>query len=60
MSDVLDQRLAFNVWNGLAAHRPLGGINRARKAAYRMSADYRAAFNGCPVHRPAEVARLLR
>ena len=60
MSDVLDQRLAFNVWNGLAAHRPLGGINRARKAAYAMSADYRATFNGCPVHRPAEVAQLLR
>jgi hypothetical protein len=54
-SDALDQRLAFNVWNGLVAHRPLGGINRARKATYESSASYRAAFNGCPVHRPADV-----
>jgi hypothetical protein len=52
-SDHLDQRLAFSAWNGLADHRPLGAINRVRKHAYRMSSEYRAAFNHCPVHETA-------
>lgn len=29
--------MSWNVWHCLAAHRPLGGINRSRKAAYRPS-----------------------
>ncbi|MBX3452160.1 MAG: catalase family protein [Planctomycetaceae bacterium] len=29
--------LSWNVWHCLAAHRPLGGINRSRKKAYRAS-----------------------
>lgn len=33
--------LAFNVWNALEAHRPLGGINRVRCAAYQQSAAWR-------------------
>lgn len=32
------ESLSFNVWHSLAAHRPLGGINRSRLAAYRASA----------------------
>ena len=28
------RNLAFNVWHALAAHRPLGGINRVRRAVY--------------------------
>ncbi len=59
-SDMFDRELAFNAWNGLAGHRPLGGINRARKNAYRLSADYRAAFNGCPVRQPSRVIDQLR
>ncbi len=35
------QNLAFNVWHGLAAHRPLGGINRVRRFAYPCSAAWR-------------------
>ncbi|WP_198665800.1 MULTISPECIES: catalase family protein [unclassified Sphingomonas] len=50
----VDERLRFSVWTGLAAHRPLGNINRARRAAYRHSADFRARFNGCPYHEPME------
>jgi hypothetical protein len=38
-----DQSLSFSPWNGLAAHRPLGAINRARRPAYPMSAALRAA-----------------
>ncbi len=33
--------LFFNVWNSLVEHRPLGGINRARRAAYEVSANWR-------------------
>jgi catalase len=35
------QDLAFNVWHTLAAHRPLGGINRLRRWAYIESSDWR-------------------
>ena len=48
----VDDAMAFSVWHGLAAHRPLGSINRVRRAAYEMSSDFRARFNGCPIHEP--------
>jgi catalase len=35
------QNLAFNVWHALAAHRPLGGINRVRRSAYALSSAWR-------------------
>jgi catalase len=35
------QSLAFNVWHALAAHRPLGGINRVRRRAYEVSSAWR-------------------
>lgn len=34
---------SFNVWNALESHRPLGGINRSRLAAYRFSTTWRQA-----------------
>lgn len=52
-SERTEDALSFSPWHGLAAHRPLGGINRARKSSYEQSADYRARFNGCPIHEPA-------
>ena len=48
----VDEGMRFGVWTGLAAHRPLGNINRARNAPYRHSADFRLRFNGCPIHEP--------
>lgn len=33
--------LSFNVWHALEAHRPLGGINRVRRAAYAISSKWR-------------------
>ncbi|WP_159996330.1 catalase family protein [Roseomonas sp. 18066] len=51
-SRAVDLGMAFNPWQGLAAHRPLGSINRTRRAAYRMSADFREARSGCPMHHP--------
>ena len=51
--EAVDERMRFGVWTGLAAHRPLGNINRARNAPYRHSANFRQRFNGCPIHEPA-------
>jgi catalase len=42
----------FSIWTGLEAHRPLGNINRARKASYEHSAAFRADFNSCPIREP--------
>jgi catalase len=49
----VDEEMRFSVWTGLAAHRPLGDINRARRDTYRHSSDFRAAANHCPIHEPA-------
>ncbi|MCJ2135993.1 catalase family protein [Methylobacterium sp. J-026] len=48
----VDEEMRFSVWTGLAAHRPLGNINRARNAPYQHSAAFRQRFNGCPIHEP--------
>ncbi|UWF51028.1 catalase family protein [Pseudomonas sp. N3-W] len=36
---------SFNPWFGLEAHRPVGGINRLRKAVYEAVSDYRHRRN---------------
>lgn len=48
----VDEGMRFSVWTGLAAHQPLGNINRVRKASYEHSAQFRADFNKCPIHEP--------
>jgi len=37
--------LSFNPWHGLEEHRPIGGINRLRKAVYDSVSQYRHARN---------------
>ena len=37
---------SFNPWFGLEAHRPIGGINRLRKAVYEAVSEYRHSRNG--------------
>ncbi|MFC3123818.1 catalase family protein [Pseudoroseomonas globiformis] len=49
----VDEQMHFSIWTGLAAHQPLGNINRARRDTYKHSADFRAQFNGCPMHEPS-------
>ena len=49
----VNEEMRFSVWTGIAAHQPLGNINRARKGTYRHSSDFRAQFNGCPYHEPS-------
>ena len=48
----MDDGLAFSPWHGLAAHRPLGSVNRVRRAAYAGSAGARSTRGRCPVHEP--------
>lgn len=39
------EAMAFNPWQSLAAHQPLGGINRVRKPVYSEIAAFRHAEN---------------
>ena len=57
-SAVVDDRLAFSPWHGVAAHRPIGGVNRARKPAYENSKRFRAEHNGVAIDEPAKEALL--
>jgi len=41
----VDEHLSFSPWHSLAAHRPLGGIMRARRNAYEEAQRYRATRN---------------
>ncbi len=54
----VDDGVAFSPWNGLAAHRPLGSIMRARQAAYLRSAAFRGERNGVAVGQPREVGEV--
>jgi hypothetical protein len=49
----LEDETAFDPWNALAAHRPLGAINRARRAVMATSRQVRSELNRCPIHEPA-------
>ena len=40
-----DDRLAFRPWHGLAAHRPLGSVNRLRRRAYEELGAQRTGLN---------------
>jgi hypothetical protein len=42
------ETLFFSPWHGIKAHRPLGGINRARRVAYQAS----AVLRNCPKSPP--------
>jgi hypothetical protein len=50
----VDEQMRFSVWTGIAAHRPLGNINRARKDTYLHSSQFREGFNRCPIHEPQQ------
>lgn len=50
ISQAREDKLSFSPWHGLAAHQPLGSINRARRPVYEYSAGYRSDFNQCPMH----------
>jgi hypothetical protein len=37
--------MSFNPWQSLAEHRPIGGINRVRRAIYAETAQFRGEEN---------------
>ncbi|CAN5261953.1 catalase family protein [soil metagenome] len=55
-SDAVDDHMMFSPWHRLAAHRPLGGVMRVRKAAYEAARAYRAEHNGKTIVEPREVS----
>jgi hypothetical protein len=54
-SSAVDDGMSFAPWHGLAAHRPLGGIMRARKAVYEAARKFRAEKNGRIIQEPREM-----
>jgi hypothetical protein len=46
--------LSFTPWHSLPEHRPLGGIQRARKEVYRAISQQRHELNGVPRREPVE------
>ena len=40
------EAMRFDPWHALSAHRPLGGMNRARRAIYTAMADFRSGVRG--------------
>jgi hypothetical protein len=54
-SSAVDDGMSFSPWHGLAAHRPLGGIMRVRKAVYEEAKKFRAKGNGRVIQEPREM-----
>lgn len=48
----MEDGMAFSPWHGIAAHRPIGSINRGRKIAYELSSKFRAQRSGVPMKEP--------
>ena len=46
------ENISFTPWHCLPEHRPLGGINRARKVAYKTISEFRHRQNGVPRDEP--------
>lgn len=44
--DALAENFSFTPWHSLPEHRPLGGINRARRPTYEALSEYRHQLNG--------------
>jgi hypothetical protein len=52
---MVDDGMQFSPWHGIAAHRPLGGIMRARKLVYEAAKRFRAERNGRIIKEPREM-----
>jgi hypothetical protein len=48
--------LSFTPWHALEAHRPLGSINRVRRAVYWEISGLRHTLNQAPLHKPKGLA----
>ena len=56
-ASIVDDGMQFSPWHGLAVHRPLGGIMRARKEVYEAAKRFRAEKNGRVIEEPQERVR---
>jgi prostaglandin-endoperoxide synthase 2 len=54
----LGEALSFTPWHALPEHRPLGGINRVRRAVYEAISSYRHQFNHAPRLEPTSLPAL--
>jgi hypothetical protein len=54
----VDEKLSFNPWHCLAAHRPLGNIMRSRFVAYKASSYFRHSANGREMIEPKAIDEL--
>jgi hypothetical protein len=54
----VDEKLSFNPWHCLAAHRPLGNIMRSRLVAYKASSNFRHSANGREMIEPKSIDEL--
>jgi catalase len=52
------ENLSLNPWHCLPEHRPLGGINRLRKAVYSAMSDFRHKLNNVRSSEPTPETRL--
>lgn len=57
-SEAIDEGMAFSPWQGLAAHRPLGSVNRLRRMAYETARLFRADRNRHPITEPQSLNEL--
>jgi hypothetical protein len=46
------ENLSYSPWHALPEHRPLGGINRARKVVYAFISTFRHEYNHVPRTEP--------
>jgi hypothetical protein len=46
------ENLSYSPWHALPEHRPMGGINRARKVVYRAISIFRHEYNKVPRKEP--------
>ena len=53
-----DDVLEFNSWRAIAAHRPLGSINRLKQDVYLASSKYRHEKNGQQRVEPSAAAEI--
>ena len=57
-ADYVEEELSFCPAHSLAAHRPLGSINRARLRAYEVMSTRRREQNDRPVREPRSIAQM--
>ena len=55
-----EARMAFSVWHGIAGHRPIGAVQRVRKAVYKLMQARRARENGVTLVEPTSLDDLPR